>query len=664
MAIQGFQKGNILGVPIQSQEYSKNLSKQKLFKIKRAKELLKQGLSQAAAMRVMIGEGLSNRSLNSSAGPALFMKQAANELRAEGVKITPGKEPIGEGAIKRSRDARYKSTQAKSNKGMEIKMAVPKETKSTLQLSHAGSKKSPVGLHNLMYAEGRKNLKMVKPFEDKIFAEMEKFNNVYEDVNAPDRIKRLAALEYAKNDRALRKKYPEYAKLKTRLSFKNSAFAPGFVVKEKLLDPSMAISNEPGMLLKGTTPSSTKGKEIIAQSQKVLNSSINSAQSKLISSTDKLPKADQLKFCSLLSNGGLPGNCKKALKANPEKAAKILSEAPVTSAAMKTVQKDSQKLIRLFRGESFPNRTNAEFKSIQKISKNPLNLIKKDALAGQFFTSKPDMASKYTNKLGRIKYVDVTPAEYLKMKEYAPRINKTNSILSNPDNPVRRYPINSVDMPNPDSVTVAPRYKIKQLEKSGRMKSKLNMLGEIKNPAGTLIYNSTIGGFVDAGNPSQIVDQAQIKAWATDNPISVEAGTEDAFKPIKKNFLKTVGKTLAKVGAPLPTALLDSYFIGKQIQDDKPAVEIAKDPLNWLGLATMSTLTKVGGITNAGVATPGTMNTILRLGMSPAGITAISRLGYVGLAVSGALTAYDQYNKYQNEEGLIYNLFNDKAEPV
>ena len=132
MAIQGFQKGNILGVPIQSQEYSKNLSKQKLFKIKRAKELLKQGLSQAAAMRVMIGEGLSNRSLNSSAGPALFMKQAANELRAEGVKITPGKEPIGEGAIKRSRDARYKSTQAKSNKGMEIKMAVPKETKSTL----------------------------------------------------------------------------------------------------------------------------------------------------------------------------------------------------------------------------------------------------------------------------------------------------------------------------------------------------------------------------------------------------------------------------------------------------------------------------------------------------------------------------------------------------
>ena len=182
-------------------------------------------------------------------------------------------------------------------------------------------------------------------------------------------------------------------------------------------------------------------------------------------------------------------------------------------------------------------------------------------------------------------------------------------------------------------------------------------------PLPAIRYNNITGAMVNTSNGTAI-KPGELKTFAADNPISVEAGTEDAFKPIKKNFLKTVGKTLAKVGAPLPTALLDSYFIGKQIQDDKPAVEIAKDPLNWLGLATMSTLTKVGGITNAGVATPGTMNTILRLGMSPAGITAISRLGYVGLAVSGALTAYDQYNKYQNEEGLIYNLFNDKAKAV
>ena len=43
----------------------------------------------------------------------------------------------------------------------------------------------------------------------------------------------------------------------------------------------------------------------------------------------------------------------------------------------------------------------------------------------------------------------------------------------------------------------------------------------------------------------------------------VLAGTEDAYKPIKKSMLKTVGKTLAKIGAPLPTALIDGYFVGQ-----------------------------------------------------------------------------------------------------
>lgn len=315
---------------------------------------------------------------------------------------------------------------------------------------------------------------------------------------------------------------------------------------------------------------------------------------------------------------------------------------------------NDQKLIRLFRGESFPNRTNAEFKAIQKISKNPLNLIKKDALAGQFFTSKPDMASKYTNKLGRTKYVDVSPAEYLKMQEYAPRINKTNSILSNPDNPVRRYPINSVDMPNPDSVTVAPRYKIKQLEKAGRMKSKLNLLGEIENPAGTLIFDSTVGGFIDPADPTKLVSQEQIKTWAQDNPMPVRVGEEPLKVATNKSVLKNVGRTLATIGAPLPTALLDGYFINEQVKEGKGTAEIASNPLNWLGLATMSTLSNISGVSK-----PGKLNAALRLGLNPGTIRGISRFaGLPGLAVSTAMTAYDQYKKYQNEEGFIYNLFN------
>ena len=62
---------------------------------------------------------------------------------------------------------------------------------------------------------------------------------------------------------------------------------------------------------------------------------------------------------------------------------------------------------------------------------------------------------------------------------------------------------------------------------------------------------------------------------------------------------------------------------------------------------------------------PGKVNAALRLGMSPGLIRGVSRFaGIPGLAISTALTAYDQYNKYKNEEGLIYNLFNDKAKAV
>ena len=357
--------------------------------------------------------------------------------------------------------------------------------------------------------------------------------------------------------------------------------------------------------------------------------------------------------------GGPLDTCEAIIRSNPERAANKLNNAiTATKGPLKDLKKDSQKLIRLFRGESFPNRTDAEFKSIQKLSKQPLDLIKKDALAGQFFTSKPDMASKYTNTLGRTKYVDVTPAEYIKMQEYAPRINKTNSILSNPDNPVRRYPINTVDMPNPNSVTVAPRYKIKQLEKSGRMKSKLNLLGEIENPAGTLIYDSIIGGFIDPADPTKLVSQEQIKTWAETNPEKVIAGTEPVKVATNKSVVSNVAKTMARIGAPLPTALLDSYFIGQQVKEGKGTAEIASNPLNWLGLATMEPLTKVSGVATGS----GILNKALRLGLNPATIRGISRFaGLPGLAISTAMTAYDQYQKYKDGEGFIFNLLNQKG---
>jgi hypothetical protein len=180
-----------------------------------------------------------------------------------------------------------------------------------------------------------------------------------------------------------------------------------------------------------------------------------------------------------------------------------------------------------------------------------------------------------------------------------------------------------------------------------------------RNPRADIKYNADAGTFVNT-KTNTIDNNFNAKDFAEKNPVEVKAGTEDALKPIKGNLLKTVGKSLAYVGAPLPTALIDSYFVGKQISEDRSAAEIAKDPLNWLGLATMSTLSNISGVTK-----PGKVNAALRLGMSPGLIRGVSRFaGIPGLAISTALTAYDQYNKYKNEEGLIYNLFNDKAEGI
>jgi hypothetical protein len=321
---------------------------------------------------------------------------------------------------------------------------------------------------------------------------------------------------------------------------------------------------------------------------------------------------------------------------------------------IKTVKEEPQKLIRLFRGEPFGKSSQANI--INDMAKR-YGISKAEAgkklLQGQWFSTDPMVASGYTDKLGKLQSVDVTPREFLNFKKYVDRVNKTKGIAGG-----ERYPINTLD-----KLSIVPRYKLDELEKAKRLKTQRNLFKNfdiksgfgVRSP-GVLTYDNVIGGFVDSANPGEVVGQNQIKAWADDNPMPVKAGTEDAFKPVKKNMLKTIGKSLAYVGAPLPTAIIDSYFIGKQIAEDRPAENIAKDPLNWLGLATMSTLSDISGVSQ-----PGKINTALRLGMSPGLIRGISRFaGLPGLAISTALTAYDQYQKYKNEEGLIYNLFNKK----
>ncbi len=60
-----------------------------------------------------------------------------------------------------------------------------------------------------------------------------------------------------------------------------------------------------------------------------------------------LSKKEQLKFCSLLSRGGLPGNCAAAIDANPVKTAEVFAGSEATTGAMAKVKNASTRFLSL-----------------------------------------------------------------------------------------------------------------------------------------------------------------------------------------------------------------------------------------------------------------------------------------------------------------------------
>ena len=244
----------------------------------------------------------------------------------------------------------------------------------------------------------------------------------------------------------------------------------------------------------------------------------------LVNKAEGLSEPDKIKVCNFLSNGGLPGDCARAIRQDPNKAAQIISKIPADTEKLQEVKVAAQEVI-------------------------------------------------------------------------GPKIDETN-----------------------------------------------------------LRWNNDVGAFEVANG--DVATQADIKQYAADNPMEIKVGEEPVKAATNKSVLSNVGKAMARIGAPLPTALLDSYFIGQQVKEGKGTAEIASNPLNWLGLATMEPLTKVSGVATGS----GALNKALRLGLNPATIRGISRFaGLPGLAVSTAMTAYDQYQKYKDGEGFIFNLLNQKG---
>jgi len=281
----------------------------------------------------------------------------------------------------------------------------------------------------------------------------------------------------------------------------------------------------------------------------------------------------------------------KVANKNPEKTLNKLNKEP-------------QKLIEIFRGE----RANAPGKMMIGNEMVPYS----EKLKGRFYTANKGMAERFADDPSKIKRLKIPEKDFNIGTKLARRINVDQMA----------------------DQLILPRKTINEIA------------------SGSLKYNSDVGAFEVANG--DIATQSDIKRYALDNPMEVKVGEEPLKVATNKSVLKNVGRTLATIGAPLPTALIDGYFINEQIKEGKGTAEIASNPLNWLGLATMSTLSDISGVSK-----PGKLNTALRLGLNPGTIRGISRFaGLPGLAVSTAMTAYDQYKKYQNEEGFIYNLFN------
>jgi hypothetical protein len=320
----------------------------------------------------------------------------------------------------------------------------------------------------------------------------------------------------------------------------------------------------------------------------------------------------------------------KAEYVNATPAKKAAMEARIGCAEgcfIKTLNNQPEKVIRLYRGEEPARKT-----ELYKATKGTPGMYE-ESLKGRFFFDNPADARYYAQRqgtlTGNVKSVDVPENMVNIGKKMADR---------------RRGPNYSSEVILPKKFVGKETINIPQtaMARAGAVVEKLK-------------YDNIKGAFVNVNKGDTVAPQAEIKQYAVDNPMEVKVGEPAKLPKPNKGVLKTVGKTLAAVGAPLPTALLDTYFISKQVEEGKSTAEIASNPLNWLGLATMSPLTKAAGLADKS----GKLSSVLRLGLNPGTISGISRFaGLPGLALSTAVTAYDQYNKYKNQEGFIYKLFN------
>ena len=118
----------------------------------------------------------------------------------------------------------------------------------------------------------------------------------------------------AKATKELPKKFQPYIGF-TKLTPRTDEY--GFPLDDRLIEERVGAVREKGIPLRDLT---------------------SDQLSKLKNSIKSLSEKEKIGYCSLLSRGGLPGDCAAAIDYNPVKAAQVFDEAPVTSKGMEKVK--------------------------------------------------------------------------------------------------------------------------------------------------------------------------------------------------------------------------------------------------------------------------------------------------------------------------------------
>ena len=211
-------------------------------------------------------EGRSEYNDITKGGTRYVTRKELDKYRKELKFKTTGK-PVLEEQSKYTK-ARKEKDLARSNPAILNKLA----GKKGYQLSHLSLGELDT-LKNLGYLPANINIDQYHPFEKKIVAISKDIYDIQNNKDLSVSEKRMAIAQKQKEDRALRKKFPEFAKTKARLNVKATGLdESGLMIKEKLPDPSIAIApDEAGTQFKGTKLKSEKAENIIRLAKKELD---------------------------------------------------------------------------------------------------------------------------------------------------------------------------------------------------------------------------------------------------------------------------------------------------------------------------------------------------------------------------------------------------------